>query len=108
MHHGTIEFDGLLQSNDSGHVAFVGSLLQLLHSGIEVGDIGVVMLAMVQRHDLRTNHGLKGTIVVGEVRELEGRSGHFAACGKTNEMSQKDITWKEKVKGWYTRAHLQR
>jgi hypothetical protein len=40
------------------------SLLELLNSGVVAGDIGVVVVLVVQLHDLAVDGGLQGAIVV--------------------------------------------
>lgn len=60
----TVEVDGGLQGDLGGNVALVLSLLQLLNGGVVAGDVGVVVVLVVQLHDLSVDSGLKGAIVV--------------------------------------------
>lgn len=60
----TVEVDEGLQGNLGGNVTLVLSLLELLNSGVVAGDIGVVVVLVVQLHDLAVDGGLQGAIVV--------------------------------------------
>lgn len=60
----TVEVDGGLESNLSGNVALVLSLLELLNGGIVVVDVGVVVSLVVKLHDLTGDGRLQSTIVV--------------------------------------------
>lgn len=59
-----IEVDGGLQGNLSGDVALVLSFLELLNSVVVVGYVGVVVVLVVELHDLAVNRRLEGAIVV--------------------------------------------
>jgi len=59
-----VEVDGRLQSNLGGDVVLVLGLLELLNCIVVVGDIGVVVVLVVQLHDLAGDRGLQSTIVV--------------------------------------------
>lgn len=60
----TVEVDGGLESNLSGNVALVLSLLELLNCGVVVVDVGVVVSLVVKLHDLTGDGRLQSTIVV--------------------------------------------
>lgn len=60
----TVEVNCGLQSNLGGDITLVLSLLELLNSGVVAGDIGVVVVLVVQLHDLAVDGGLQGAIVV--------------------------------------------
>lgn len=60
----TVEVDGGLKGDLGGNVALVLSLLELLNSGVVAVDIGVVVVLVVQLHDLAVDGGLESTIVV--------------------------------------------
>lgn len=59
-----VEVDGGLQVDLGSNVTLVLSLLQLLNGGVVAGDVGVVVVLVVQLHDLSVDSGLKGAIVV--------------------------------------------
>jgi hypothetical protein len=45
-------------------VAFVLGFLKLLDGGIVRGDVGVVVLGVVELHDLAADGGLEGAVVI--------------------------------------------
>lgn len=55
-----VETDLLLQANQGGHVVGLGGRGVGGERGIEVVDVGLVMLLVVQLHDLLGDHGLEG------------------------------------------------
>jgi hypothetical protein len=59
-----VEVDRRLQGNLGGDVTLGLSLLELLNGVVVVGDIGVVVVLVVDLHDLAGDGGLKGAIVV--------------------------------------------
>jgi hypothetical protein len=60
----TVEVDERLLCDLSLDITLVLSLLQLLDSGVVGGDVGVVVLGVVQLHDLAADGGLEGAVVV--------------------------------------------
>lgn len=60
----TVEVDSGLESDLSSDVALSLGLLQLLKGVVVAGDIGVVVVLVVNLHDLAGNRGLKSAIVV--------------------------------------------
>lgn len=60
----TVEVDGGLQGNLGGNVTLVLGLLELLNSGVVAVDVGVVVVLVVELHDLAVDGGLKSAIVV--------------------------------------------
>ena len=58
-----------LEGDSGGNIGLGHSLGQLLLGHIEVGHVGVVMLAVVELHDLGADDGLQGVVVIGQVRE---------------------------------------
>lgn len=54
----TVEVDERLQGDLGGDVTLVLSLLELFNSGVVAGDIGVVVVLVVQFHDLAVDGGL--------------------------------------------------
>lgn len=60
----TVEVDSGLESDLSSDVALSLSLLKLLKGVVVAGHIGVVVVLVVNLHDLARNGGLKSTIVV--------------------------------------------
>ncbi len=59
-----VEVDRRLQSNLGRDVTLGLSLLELLNGVVVVGDIGVVVVLVVDLHDLAGDGGLKSAIVV--------------------------------------------
>lgn len=60
----TVEVDSGLESDLSSDVALSLGLLQLLKGVVVAGHIGVVVVLVVNLHDLAGNGGLKSAIVV--------------------------------------------
>ena len=58
-----------LEGDGGGNIGLGHSLGQLLLGHIEVGHVGVVVLAVVELHDLGTDDWLQGIVVIGQVRE---------------------------------------
>ena len=75
----TIELQGSMETNHRGHVVLSDSLGQLLLRHIEVVDVGGVVLAVVELHDLGADDRLQGVVVVGKVGEAVLPS--HADCG---------------------------
>jgi hypothetical protein len=63
----TVEVDERLLCDLSLDITLVLSLLQLLDGGVVGGDVGVVVLGVVQLHDLAADGGLEGAVVVWRV-----------------------------------------
>jgi len=62
-----IEPQGRSQLDQLGGVAFGLSILQLLLGGVQIVDVGLVVLLVVQLHDLPADDRLQGGIVVGQL-----------------------------------------
>ena len=60
----TVEVDERLLCDLSLDVTLVLGLLQLLDGGVVGGDVGVVVLGVVELHDLAADGGLEGAVVV--------------------------------------------
>ena len=60
----TVEVDERLLCDLSLDIALVLGLLQLLDGGVVGGDVGVVVLGVVQLHDLAADGGLERAVVV--------------------------------------------
>ena len=60
----TVEVDERLLCDLSLDVTLVLGLLQLLDSGVVGGDVGVVVLGVVELHDLAADGGLERAVVV--------------------------------------------
>lgn len=67
-----VELDGTLQLDNSGSVAFVDGLVELLKCFVEISNISLVVLLVVQLHNLAANRGLQSAIIIGEIRQREG------------------------------------
>jgi hypothetical protein len=96
----TVELDGLLQRDNGRHVTLLLSLLQLVNAHVEVGDVGLVVLAVVGLHDLRGDHGLKGTVV--EVHRGENEGGHASLAhghsgGSNNSLHDSSAVAQRKI-----------
>ena len=59
-----MEVDERLLCDLSLDIALVLGLLQLLDGGVVGGDVGVVVLGVVQLHDLAADGGLERAVVV--------------------------------------------
>ncbi len=60
----TVEVDGCLERNLCLDIVLCGGRGELLVGGVEGGDVGVVVLAVVELHDLAGDGWLEGAIVV--------------------------------------------
>ena len=58
-----------LKGDCGGHIGLGHSLGQLLLGHIEVGHVGVVVLAVVKLHDLGADDRLQRVVVIGKVGE---------------------------------------
>ncbi len=67
----TVEADELLQANLLLQVSLVHGVDLLLHQLIEVVNIGAVVLAVVEVHQVSTHHGLECTKLVREVLKCD-------------------------------------
>ena len=63
----TIELEGTLETDDGVDIVLGHGLRQLLLGHVEVVDVGLVMLAVVELHDLGADDGLQGIVIVGKV-----------------------------------------
>ena len=62
-----IELDGALEADGRGHVALGRGLGELLLGHVEVTDVGGVVLAVVQLHDLGADDRLQRVVIVPEI-----------------------------------------
>lgn len=62
------------QSNERVDIALLRRLLGLLKSDVQVGDVRVVVLRVVNRHDLLGDVGLESVVSVRESGQLRGRA----------------------------------
>lgn len=86
----TIEFDLCLKGHLRGQVGAGLRVLKLVECDIEIGDVGGVVLLMVQLHDFCRNHGLEGVVVVGQVGKSVFSS-TLAAGQQTESSSNHEI-----------------
>ena len=63
----TVEVDERLLGDLGLDVTLVLGFLELLDGGVVGGDIGVVVLGVVELHDLAADGWLKGAVVVWEI-----------------------------------------
>jgi hypothetical protein len=68
-----VELDGALELDDGGGVALGDGGVKLLERLVVVGDVGGVVLLVVQAHDLTGDGRLQRAEVVGEVGERDRR-----------------------------------
>ena len=66
-----VEFDGALQLDDGRGIGLGEGLVELLERLVVVGDVGLVVLLMVELHDLSANLWLQSTIVARQLRQRE-------------------------------------
>ena len=64
-----IKLQSSMETNHRGHVVLGDSLGQLLLGNVEVVNVGGVVLAVVELHDLGADDRLQGVVVVGKVGE---------------------------------------
>ena len=60
------DLDTCLQRNHGGDVSLGLGISILVHSGVQVGYVSLVVLGVVQSHDLRIDHGRKSSGIVGQ------------------------------------------
>merc|ERR1719384_2010763 len=75
----TIKLQSSIQTNHCRDVILSDSLSQLLLGNVEVVNVGGVVLAVVELHDLGADDRLQGVVVVGKVGEAVLPS--HADCG---------------------------
>mmetsp|Transcript_13628 Transcript_13628/g.23932 ORF Transcript_13628/g.23932 Transcript_13628/m.23932 type:complete len:249 (+) Transcript_13628:107-853(+) len=75
-----VELDALLQGNDLGDVVLVQSLAELLVERVQVGDVGLVVLAVVDLHDLSRDERLKLGVVILQIGESKLGGRHLSRC----------------------------
>jgi hypothetical protein len=76
-----VEGERLLQPDDRVEVPAGARLRELVEHAVQRGDVGVVVLGMVQLHDLRRDVRGQGAVVVGQVRQrVLGHEGHSVRC----------------------------
>ncbi len=64
-----VEGERLLESHDGAEVVLVAGGGQLLERLVGAGDVGGVVLVVVELHDLSRHVGLEGAVVVGQIGE---------------------------------------
>jgi hypothetical protein len=55
----TVELNRSLSGHDPRNVTLMGGFIELGHCHVEVGDVGVVVLAVMELHDLAADDGLE-------------------------------------------------
>ena len=75
---GDVEGERLLEADDRSEVTGRSGLVQLVECRVGAGNVGGVMLGVMELDDLRADGRLEVCVVVGEVGELVGR--HGVAC----------------------------
>ena len=69
-----VEFDSSLRRDDGSHVVVGDGRGELLRRGVEVRDVGVVVLQVVELHDRAADHGLERRVLVAEGRQRRLRA----------------------------------
>lgn len=77
-----VKVDSLLEGDGGFDVLLVECLAELLFSGVETVDVGLMVLGVVKLHDLGRNGGLECTIVVREVGKGVLATNRGGASGK--------------------------
>lgn len=91
-----VELDRLLECDLRGDVVCLERLVELLLSLVEVGDVRLVVLLVVQLHDLAAHNGLKFAIAVREVGQrvqapaAQPGDGERATDGEHDRRSEED------------------
>lgn len=67
-----IEFNGTLQLDNGGSISLGDGGIELLESFVVVGDVSLVVLLVMNLHDLSIYGRLKSAIVVREIGKGEG------------------------------------
>lgn len=65
----TVELEGALEQDNGGSVTTSDGGVKLLEGLVEIGDIGLVVLLVVQPHDLAGDSRLQGVVTIGKIRD---------------------------------------
>lgn len=68
-----VELDGALQPDDGGGISHGEGMFKLEEGLVVVSDVGLVVLLVVELHDLCHDHRLQSPVVVGKVWQRELR-----------------------------------
>lgn len=72
-HTTAIEFNGTLQLKDGWGISIVhGGFMKLLKGFVEVGDVSVMVLLMVELHDLSAYDGFQSSVAIRNIRKRKG------------------------------------
>ena len=85
-----VEGQVLLELVDGSEVALLAGLGQLLQGGVGTLHVGVVVLVVVELHDLARDVGLQCAVVVVEIGK--GVNSHSSSCGTRCAMASV-MTW---------------
>src|SRR5690606_34200685 len=86
-----VEREVLLVQVDRGEVAGLAGLGELLQGGVRAGDVGLVVLGVVQLHDPPGDVRLERTVVVGQLGQ--GVDGHLQYLLATWPPGASRVTW---------------
>jgi hypothetical protein len=64
---GEVECERFLDRRDAAEIILLARFRQGLDGGVRTIDIALVMLVVVELHDLSRNMRLEGTIVIGQI-----------------------------------------
>ena len=84
----SVEFEGSLESNGSRDITRSHGRMDLFEGGIEVGNIGLVMLGVMERHGFCGNGRLESVVIVGQIRKDKRgiRKGRKESCRRFREL----------------------
>lgn len=71
----SVEFDSALQLDNGGGVALSGGGIELLESLVVIGDVSLVMLLVVELHDVGADGGLQVAVIVRQIGQRESVKG---------------------------------
>lgn len=71
-HTTAIEFNGTLQLNDGWGISIVHGFIKLFKGFVEVGDVSVMVLLMVELHDLSAYDGFQSSVAIRNIRKRKG------------------------------------
>lgn len=68
----SVELEGALELDDRGCIAFGHGKLELLQGLVVVGDVALMVLLVVELHNLAAYRRLQGPVVIGQIGQREG------------------------------------
>lgn len=68
----TVEFEGSLESNGSRDITRGHGRMNLFEGGVEVGNVGLVMLGVMECHGFGRNGRLESVVIIGQIWKDKG------------------------------------